>query len=161
MPQQEEFSGRVKQAWDGFCEKNPVSAKCLLPPHYELENDYLTLQAADNLAFGARKLVTLRRMKKEPREPMKRMAQSGNIIRIYELDYDALKMIADAQIGLEAEEIRKRIQPVESPLSAMHNLAEIENEETKPTIRKIRRDDRKAFDRAAQRNQGQARSREV
>ena len=120
MPQQEEFSGRVKQAWDGFCEKNPVSAKYLLPPHYESENDYLTLQTADNLAFGARKLVTLRRMKKEPREAMKRMAQSGNIIRICELDYDALKMIADAQIGLVHASIDHPLSRLVGYVSRVH-----------------------------------------
>jgi hypothetical protein len=57
------------------------------------------LQAADNLAFETRKLASMQRKNLPPRQPMKRIVQSGNVIRIYKLDYGALKIIADAQIG--------------------------------------------------------------
>jgi hypothetical protein len=121
----EEFSGRAKQAWDGFCEKNPNSSKFLLPPHYESEKNYLTLQAADNLAFEVRKLVSMQR-KNFPtrREPLKRMVQTGNIIRTFKCDYDSLKMIADAQIGANPEEIAKRVPIDETPLTVLQDIAE-------------------------------------
>jgi hypothetical protein len=119
---------------------------------YESENDYLALQAADNLAFEARKYVETSNKKLKARESMKRMVATGNIIRIYKFDYDALKIVADAQIGIEPEEIRKRITPVENPLSIMHDAIEEWSEKgERRRIRTIQRDYRKAFDRATSR----------
>src|SRR5438552_4744058 len=53
----EQYSGRARLMFDDFCKKNPVSSSCLLPPHYETEQDYLMLQAADNLAYECRRLL--------------------------------------------------------------------------------------------------------
>ncbi|HEV2468609.1 MAG TPA: DUF3800 domain-containing protein [Candidatus Sulfotelmatobacter sp.] len=120
----EEFSRRAKKAWDGFCQKNPNCSKFLLPPHYESENTYLTLQAADLLAFELRKLILMeRRNLQTRRQPLKRMAQTGNIIRTFKVNYDALKMIADANIGSDPQEIVKRIAPNEVPFSALQDSA--------------------------------------
>lgn len=119
----EEFSSRAKQAWDGFCEKNPNCSKFLLPPHYESDKDYLTLQAADLLAFEVRKLVFMqRRNMQKRREPFKRMVQAGNIIRTFKVNYEALKLIADANIGSNPEEIAKQVPPDESPLSILGDI---------------------------------------
>jgi hypothetical protein len=118
----EEFSGRAKQAWDGFREKNPNSSKFLLPPHYESEKTYLTLQAADLLAFEIRKLVLFQRRNFQTRrEPIKRIVQTGNIIRVFKVNYDALKMIVDANIGSDPQEIVKRIAPTEGPLTVLQD----------------------------------------
>ena len=118
----EEFSGRAKQAWDGFCQKNPNCSKFLLPPHYESEHNYLTLQAADLLAFEVRKLVLMQRKNFQTRrEPLKRIVQTGNILRTFKVDYDALKMIADANIGSNPQEIVNRIAPTEGPLTVLQD----------------------------------------
>ena len=53
----EEYSGRAKQMFDDFAEKNPWCSKSLFPSHYKNDRDYLMLQAADNLAYEARLLL--------------------------------------------------------------------------------------------------------
>jgi hypothetical protein len=118
----QDFSVRAKQAWDGFCEKNPNSSKFLLPPHYESSKSFLTLQAADNLAFEIRKLVSMQRKNLlNPREPLKRMVQAGNVIRTFKVNYDALKMIVDANIGSDPEKIVDQLPPDEAPLSILRD----------------------------------------
>lgn len=47
----ETYSGRMKQAFDYFRERNPTSARALLPVHYEDDQDYLSLQVADKYSF--------------------------------------------------------------------------------------------------------------
>lgn len=120
----EEFGRRTKQVWDGFCEKNPNCSKFLLPPYYESDKEYLTLQAADLLAFELRKLVSMQR-KNLPtrREPLKRMLRAGNVIRTFRVNYDALKMIAEANIGSDAEKIAAQLPPDEAPLSILRDGA--------------------------------------
>ena len=93
----EEYSGRMKQTFDSFCSKNPLSSKCLLSPHYEDDKKYLSLQVADNIAFEVRKSV-LQALGKQRREriSMKRLRDAGNIFKVFKLDYAGLKIIADA-----------------------------------------------------------------
>lgn len=105
----EEYSGRAKNAFDFFRHKNPKSGKYLLAPHYESEHTYRTLQAADNLAFEVRKLAFTVDKKMPIRQSMKRLAENGNLIQTYKFDYDALKMVADAQLDLAREDIREKI----------------------------------------------------
>ncbi len=120
----EEYSGRAKLTWDSFCEKNPTASKYLLPPHYEREQDYLTLQAADNLAFEARKLVFTEHRKMPARESIKRLIQNGNIIRIAKFNYDALKITADAQFGIYPPGVKGVPMPpmIEQPIAAMSEV---------------------------------------
>jgi hypothetical protein len=128
---QEEYSGRAKTHWDIFCEKNPLAAKYLLPPHYEKEQDYLMLQAADYFAFEARKLVFTQRHNKPIRVPMKRLIATGNKMKIYRFDYVGLKMAADAQYGIYPDGLRERLagQTVEGSLTAMREVIEDGTEE--------------------------------
>jgi hypothetical protein len=53
----EEYSGRMKAIFDSFAAKNPVSSRYMLPPYYEDDRRYLSLQVADNIAFEIRKYV--------------------------------------------------------------------------------------------------------
>jgi hypothetical protein len=92
----EEYSGVMKQGFDGFCKKNPLSSKYLLAPHYEDERTYLCLQAADVLAYESRR--TLVGLHYENRAENKAMARlKKKIWRLYKVDYAALRVIADAQ----------------------------------------------------------------
>jgi hypothetical protein len=93
----EEHGPRFFAAFQSFQRKNPISSRCLLPPHYEIEQKYRCLQAADCLAYEARRLLV--RNEFEPYRPMRKAMerlseQSGSI---YKLDYESLKIIADAQ----------------------------------------------------------------
>lgn len=119
--QHEEYGGRAKHAFNSFCGKNPVSAKYLLAPLYESDRDYLALQAADDFAFEVRKLLVAQENNwPSRREPMKRLAQSGNVIRVYKLDYDALNMIAEGQ--------SETLLPVEAPMTILRENAEVVDE---------------------------------
>jgi hypothetical protein len=93
----EEYSGRMKGMFDSFCQKNPLSARHMLPPHYEDDRLYLSLQVADNLAFEIRKyaLSTLGSSNRPMRKSLERIQSA--FVRVYRLDYDGLKTIADAQ----------------------------------------------------------------
>ena len=93
----EEYSGRMKQGFDSFCLNNPISARYLLPPYYEDDLKYVSLQAADNLAFEIRKFAVGQREKRRERISLARLRGSGRIGRVYKLDYDSLKTILDAQ----------------------------------------------------------------
>jgi hypothetical protein len=92
----EEYSGRMKQGFDRFCKMNPISARYLLPPHYENDKEYLSLQAADDLAFELRKALFLDRANMKERIPMTRLRESGMFLKVYKLDYNGLKLLADA-----------------------------------------------------------------
>jgi len=93
----EEHMGRFQQSFTSFTRKNPISSKYLLPPQYEDEKRYRCLQAADCLAYEARRLLV--RDEFEPDRPIRKaMGRLGEQIgRIYKLDYESLKAIADAQ----------------------------------------------------------------
>ena len=95
---QEEYSGRLKQAYDMFARRNPESARYLLPPHYEKEQDYRVLQAADCLAYEARKLLIKEEYERHRKEriAMTRMRES-RIQRIYKLNYEALEKVSEEQ----------------------------------------------------------------
>ncbi len=107
--QQEEYSGHAKKAWDSFRDKNPISSKFLFPIHYEASTEYLTLQAADNLAFEARKFVCSRKKKLKPRISLGRIVKPGNLA-FYDLDYHALKTIADAQTDAPSEQLKNPLR---------------------------------------------------
>ena len=94
----EEYSGTMKDGFDWFCKNNPISSQYMLPPHYEDDKQYLTLQAADNLAFEIRKTVIGVKNKISPlRKSTARLVETGNIGTICQLDYDALKLLIDSQ----------------------------------------------------------------
>jgi hypothetical protein len=96
----ESYEGSAKATFDAFCKSNPISARYLLPPIYDPEERYLTLQAADNLAYEVRRMMT-REIKREPKEErasLRRLKESDSLLRIYKLDYAGLKVIADAQL---------------------------------------------------------------
>jgi hypothetical protein len=155
----EEYSGRAKQSWDLFTDKNPQSGKYLLPPHYESELTYLTLQAADNLAFEVRKLAFAQEKNLPTRIPMKRLIQGRNIIKIYKFDYDALKMVADAQLGIYSEDVRQRLVAagVELPMAKMREMIGEPNGGEEPRVQEVRHNNAEADGRTAQRAKSQAR----
>lgn len=95
----EQYSGRMKMAFDTFCEKNPNSSTYLLPPDYEDEKFYLTLQAADNLAYESRRYLLHQHFGSPaaPRRSMTEMLEQGSVVRLYKLDYRSLKIIAESQ----------------------------------------------------------------
>ncbi|MGO8792847.1 MAG: DUF3800 domain-containing protein [Terriglobia bacterium] len=93
----EQYSGRAKQMFDFFMEKNPLSSQCLLPPQYEDEKRYLMLQAADNFAYEARRLLITQEYDKHIPERMAMTRLKERVFRIYKLNYDALRMIMDNQ----------------------------------------------------------------
>jgi len=118
----EDYSGRVKSTWDTFCQKNPNASRYIDPPHYEKEEVYLTLQAADNLAFEIRKFLGTLRRKLPIRESMRGLLQ--NYMTIYNFNYDTLKMVADAQIGIFPEKIRDAVKPIKEPLEILRTKIE-------------------------------------
>lgn len=88
----EEYEGRAKRLYNEFVQKNPLSAKSLLPPHYEDERDYLMLQAADNLAYECRRLLITEDYAHLPeRKAMTRLKE--RVARIYKLNYEGLNVI--------------------------------------------------------------------
>lgn len=95
----EQYSGRMKMAFDTFRVKNPNSSTYLLPPDYEDEKVYLTLQAADNLAYESRRYLLHRHFgtPSEPRRAMTELLNQGSVVRLYKLDYRSLKIIAESQ----------------------------------------------------------------
>jgi hypothetical protein len=147
---QEEYGGRAKQMFDEFSAKNPISSSALLPPHYEDDQKYLVLQAADNLAYECRRLLITEDFDTHipERMAMKRLKQC--IYKIYKLNYKSLKAIIDAQtpdvIPLEAE-IHNRHELLEA-------LDKIENQANEARIRgrELRPQGAQSTERAAQRN---------
>lgn len=91
------YSGRVKQGFDSFCQRNPICSRYLLPPHYEVDQKYVSLQVADNIAFEVRKLVLSELSNRKERVSMTRLKESHSIGIIYKLDYGALKALADSE----------------------------------------------------------------
>jgi hypothetical protein len=93
----QEHGPRFLNGFQSFQKKNPLSSRYLLTPHYETEQDYRCLQAADCLAYEARRLLV--RDEFEPHRPMRKAMErlSDQIGRMYKLDYEALQMIAEKQ----------------------------------------------------------------
>jgi hypothetical protein len=92
-----DFGPRFCASFNSFQRRNPICSRYLLPPHYEIEQKYRCLQAADCLAYEARRLLV--RDEFEPhrnvRIAMSRL--SDQVGRMYKLDYDSLKTVAEAQ----------------------------------------------------------------
>jgi len=93
----EQYSRKTKQMFDTFAEKNPLCSKFLLPPLYENDKDYLMLQAADNLAYEARRLIITSEYDKHVPERQAMTRLKERVYRIYKLDYPSMKMIMDNQ----------------------------------------------------------------
>lgn len=97
----ETYSGRMKQVFDSFCADNPLAAAPMLPPYYEDDKQYLSLQVADNLAFEIRKYVECIMTHRKQRKALERIA--GCFFHVYNLNYSSLKAIVDAS-GLPVRE---------------------------------------------------------
>lgn len=96
---QTEYMGTFIQSFPNFCRKNPTSSRFLLPPYFETEQTYKCLQAADCLAFEARKLLVQVEYEPNSTRPMRKAMQrlGDRMYKIYELNYDGLKIIAENQ----------------------------------------------------------------
>jgi hypothetical protein len=108
------YSNRTLAAWATFCERNPDATKYMLRPHYEREQDYRMLQAADNLAFEVRKLTSrIHPVKQAILYPVRasfgRLWESKAIFTFYTLDYAALKALADVRVGIYPEALRDKL----------------------------------------------------
>jgi len=116
----EAYSGRVKQGYDLFCEKNPLSATYLLPPDYEPEEKHMSLQAADDFVYEVRRALVRKVTGYPPKErvSMSRIKDTGSIIRIYKLNYTGLKILCDAQ---ESDVMPDIETMAEGPLLAMRD----------------------------------------
>lgn len=104
-----DYSHRFQSAFETFCKKNPLTSKYLLPPIYETEQAYRCLQAADCLAYEARRLVD--RTVNEPEFARERIAMTRmkeHVRAIYVLDYETLKKLAALQKP-DVNTIRPRI----------------------------------------------------
>ncbi len=95
---QEEYRGRAQQMFDIFAKKNPLCSYFLLPPHYEDDRKYLMLQVADNLAYEVRRLLISQDFSKHIPERRAWARLKDRVLRIYKLNYEALKMIMDSQM---------------------------------------------------------------
>ncbi len=95
----EKHEGRMKKAFAGFCAKNPNCSRYLHTPDYENEKDHRALQAADNIAYEARRYLMHRHFDTPlvPRVSMSRLLDSGAFLRLYKMDYRSLKIIAEGQ----------------------------------------------------------------
>lgn len=95
--EQDEYSGRAKEMFESFAQKNPQCSGHLSPPDYENDKQYLMLQAADNLAYEVRRLCVRQKyethiLKRRAWERLKERVE-----RVYKLNYEALKVIMDSQ----------------------------------------------------------------
>jgi hypothetical protein len=92
----ETYSGRARDVFDAFCQKNPISARWLLPPHYETDQDYIVLQVADNVAYEMRRLLITTEYDKHipERKAMTRLRES--MWKVYKLDYAAMRKIMES-----------------------------------------------------------------
>lgn len=93
-----DYSFKFINAFDIFGQKNPISARNLLPPIYEKEQTYRCLQAADCLAYEARRLVDRTVYEPEDTRVRKAMSRLAEHTRcIYVMDYDSLRYLAANQ----------------------------------------------------------------
>ncbi len=90
----QEYESKLKGIFGDFCIKNPMASRYMLEPLYRTDQDYLSLQVADNIAFEIRKyaLSTLKNGR-----PVRRALERimPFFWRAYKLDYGALKLISD------------------------------------------------------------------
>ncbi len=96
---QEEYKGRFLESFPNFCRKNPESSRFLHPPHFEMEQDYKCLQAADCLAFEARKMLFQVEYEEDHNRPIRTAMQrlGERMYKIYKLNYEGLTIIANGQ----------------------------------------------------------------
>lgn len=94
---QEEFSGMARILFDKFAQKNPQAASVLLPPVYESDVEYHTLQAADLLACEVRKHVFNEIYDPQRPERISMTRLWPSIHRIFRVDRDALNNIMKSQ----------------------------------------------------------------
>jgi hypothetical protein len=94
---QDEYGPRFKASFPQFAKKNPKCSKFLKAPTFEPEESYRCIQAADLLAFEARKLLINRLYDPERTERIAMTRLKQHVDRLYLLDYDSLKMIASRQ----------------------------------------------------------------
>lgn len=131
-----QYSARAKQMYYEFARKNPISSSCLLPPYYENDQEYLVLQAADNLAYECRRLLITEEYDKHIPERVAMRRLKERVYKIYKLNYEGLKAILEAQasdsIPLEAD-IHNRHQLVDK-LNAMEEEAAM-NRSSEPSRR--------------------------
>ena len=66
-----------------------------MPPYYEDDERYLSLQVADNMAFEVRKYM-INALHNRERKSMTRLRQAKCFFKVFKLDYAGLKLIADA-----------------------------------------------------------------
>lgn len=94
---QQEYGPRFRDAFPSFAQKNPNCSKFLLPPIFEKEQDYRCLQAADLLAYESRKLLVNSLYDPDRPERIAMTRLKEHVDRIYLLDYESLKLIAESQ----------------------------------------------------------------
>ena len=94
---QAEYGPRFLEGFPDFVKKNPLSSKFLKPPMFEPEEKYKCLQAADLLAYESRKLLINSLYDKDRLERVAMTRLRDHVDRIYQLDYENLKMIAESQ----------------------------------------------------------------
>ncbi len=87
-----------------------------MPPLYENEHGYLTLQAADNLAYELYKVAANAGTQRPLRTPLKRRPKTGNILRTFRLQYRELELMANAQ---EHGAPAANIEPIDVPLKVL------------------------------------------
>jgi len=92
----EQYSGRAKQSFDEFARKNPICSKNLLPPHFEKEQDYLTLQAADNLAYECGRLLISQEWETQIPERKAMTRLKKRVQKVFKLNYEAMKIIIES-----------------------------------------------------------------
>lgn len=94
----ETYKHKTMSMFDDFKEKNPVCSRWLLPPNYENEQDYVALQAADNLAYECRRLLITEEYDQNVPERKAMTRLKDQIHKIYKLNYEDLKMIMENQL---------------------------------------------------------------
>jgi hypothetical protein len=105
----DEYEPEFRSTFSAFCLKNTEVAKFLLPPIYETEQDYRCLQAADCLAYEARRFATgiVYQEGYRIRTAMDRLRDKCE--SIYVLDYETLKFLAEVQPVPDVIPIEPRI----------------------------------------------------
>lgn len=93
----DEYESEFRSTFQAFCLKNPETAKFLLPPIYEIEQNYRCLQAADCLAYEAQRFTSgiVYQEGYRVRIAMDRLRDKCE--SIYVLDYETLKFLAEVQ----------------------------------------------------------------
>lgn len=106
----EQLEPAFMQAYPVWVEKNPRSSRFMLEPRYEDDTLYRCLQAADCLAYEARRFVTGIKYSPEDfriRVAMERMEEQCN--HIYLLDYKTIHKLASAQPQPDVIPIKPKI----------------------------------------------------